>query len=101
MTAVLLHESARHGGVAMRNRYEIGITVRPLSADEQDQLAHVSALISGEYVAVARIGNTVEWAISEGATDAAAQAAAKAIGERVRHGDLVVEEDDDVEEDAS
>jgi hypothetical protein len=94
MTAVLLHEIARRGGMAMRNRYEIGITVRPLSADEQDKLGGVLALIPGEYLALARIGNTVEWAISEGATDAAAQAAAKAIGERVRRGDLVVEEND-------
>jgi hypothetical protein len=81
----------------MRNRYEIGITVRRLSANEQDKLDGVLALPPGEYLALARIGNTVEWAIDEGATLAAAQAAAKAIGERVKHGDLVVEEDDDVE----
>jgi hypothetical protein len=83
------------------NRYEIEITVRPLSDDEQDELARVLGLIPGEYLAVARIGNTLEWAADEGATYAAAQAAEKAIRERVRRGDLIVEEDRTVNEDGS
>jgi hypothetical protein len=83
------------------NRYVIEITVRPLSGDEQDGLAQVG-LIRGEYAAFARIGNTLEWAVNEGATDAAAEAAARAIRARVKCGDLIVEEDDGiVEEDES
>ena len=83
------------------NRYEIEITVRPLSGHEQDGLARVG-LIPGEYAAFARIGNTLEWAVDAGATDAAAEAAARAIRARVKRGDLVVDEDDGiVEEDDS
>jgi hypothetical protein len=83
------------------NRYEIEITVRPLSGDEQDGVARVG-LIPGEYVAFARIGNMLEWAIDDGATDAAAEAAARAIRVRVKCGDLIVDEDDGlVEEDES
>jgi hypothetical protein len=84
------------------NRYEIEITVRPLSGDEQDGLARLIGLIPGEYLAVAQIGNTVEWAADAGATDAAAEAAARAIRARVKCGDLIVDEDDrTVEEDES
>jgi hypothetical protein len=75
------------------NRYEIEITVRPLSEDEQDELARVLGLIPGEFLAFARIGNTVEWAADDGAVEAAAQAAEKAIRARVKRGDLIVEED--------
>jgi hypothetical protein len=83
------------------NRYEIEITVRPLAGDEQDGLARVG-LIPGEYAAFARIGNMLEWAIDDGATDAAAEAAARAIRARVKCGDLIVDEDDGiVEEDES
>ena len=72
------------------NRYEIEITVRHLSGDEQDGLARLIGLIPGE------------WAIDDGATDAAAEAAARAIRARVKCGDLIVDEDDGiVEEDES
>jgi hypothetical protein len=81
------------------NRYEIEITVRPLSEDEQDELARVLGLIPGEFLAFARIGNTVEWAADDGAVEAAAQAAEKAIRARVKRGDLIVEEDWTVNED--
>jgi hypothetical protein len=76
----------------MSNRYEIEITVRRLSDDEVEALFRMVGLIPGEYVAVARMGDMEGWAIDHGATDAAAQAAAKAIGERVRRGDLIVED---------
>jgi hypothetical protein len=92
----------RRRTTAVSNRYEIEITVRHLSGDEQDGLARLIGLIPGEYLAVAWIGNTVEWAADEGATDAAAEAAARAIGARVKCGDLIVDEDDGtVEEDES
>jgi hypothetical protein len=81
------------------NRYEIEITVRPLSDDEQDDLLRVLGLIPGEFLAFARIGNTVEWAADEGAVEAAARAAEKAIRARVKRGDLIVEEDRTVKED--
>lgn len=78
------------------NRYEIVVTVRPLSSREQERLAEVLGFIPGEFVAFARIGNTVEWAADEGATNAAAEAAGKAIRARVRQGDLIVDEDDEI-----
>jgi hypothetical protein len=92
----------RRRTTAVSNRYEIEITVRHLSGDEQDGLARLIGLIPGEYAAFARIGNTVEWAVDEGATDAAAEAAARAIRARVKCGDLIVGENDGiVEEDES
>jgi hypothetical protein len=80
--------------VPSSNRYEIEITVRPLSWPEQEALAEVLGLIPGEYVAFARIVNTVAWATHEGARDAAAEAAAKVIRARLGQGDLIVDEDD-------
>jgi hypothetical protein len=78
----------------MSNRYEIEITVRRLSDDEVEALSRVVGLIPGGFVAVARMGAgyMAGWAIDHGATDAAARAAEKAIGERVRRGDLIVED---------
>jgi hypothetical protein len=97
-------EQMKCGGEGERpvsNRYEIEITVRRLAGYEQDGLARIGP-IPGEYAAFARIGNMLGWAIDDGATDAAAEAAARAIRARVKRGDLIVDEDDGiVEEDES